>query len=91
MQQDVIVVPHPEFGCLLHKIAIATKRFQQATKEKQGVLGLVGSLRTISSEDRNDLLDQIEAEERAYNVIKELHGKIPHLLRDHARAATTQR
>ena len=87
MTQDVIV-PHPELGCLRHKIAIATERFQQATKEKQGLLELLSSLQTISWKDRKDLLDQIEVEERAYNVIKELHGEILELLRDHALAAT---
>lgn len=91
MPQNVIIVPHPEFGRLRHKIASATERFRQATEEKQGLLGLFGRLQTISSEDRKDLLDQIEAEEQAYDLIKELDGKIVDLLRDRARAATNHR
>ena len=88
MPQDVIIVPHPEFGRLRHKIAIAAEGFRKAMEEKEGLLGLFGSLQTISSQDRKDLLDQIEAEEQAYDLIKELHRKILDLLRNHARAAT---
>ena len=92
MPQDVIIVPHPEFGRLRHKIAIATEGFHRATEEKEGLLGLFGNLQAISSQDRKDLLDQIEAEEQAYDLIKELHRKILDLLHDRARAAaTTQR
>ena len=86
MPQDVIVVPQPEFGCLRHKIAIATERFRKATEEKQGLLGLLGSLQTISSEDRQELQHQIEAERAAYDVITELHEKILRLLRENNQA-----
>jgi hypothetical protein len=91
MLEEVIIVPHPEFGRLRHKILTATERFRQATREKHGSLGLIGSLQTITLEDREELIEQIDAEQEAYEAIKELHDKIIQLLRDkpQARAATT--
>ena len=88
-----IIVPHPEFGRLRHRIATATERFRQAAEEKQGLLGLFGSLQTITAEDREEFQEQIEAEQDAYEAIKELHDKIIRLLREkpHAKAATSQR
>jgi len=90
---DVIIVPHPEFGRLRHQIATATERFRQATEEKQGLLVLFGTLQTITAEDRKEFQEQIEAEQDAYEAIKELHDKIIRLLRQkpHAKAATNQR
>ena len=90
MPEDVIVVPHPEFGRLQHTIAIATERFRHAAEEKQGLLSLFASLQAITEEDRKDLADQIEVEEAAYDAIKELHEKILGLLREKplAKAAT---
>jgi hypothetical protein len=41
MPDDVIIVPHPEFGRLRHQIATAIERFRQANEEKQGLLVLV--------------------------------------------------
>ena len=91
MSQDVIVVPHPEFGRLRHQIATATERFRQATEEKQGLLVLFGTLQTITAEDRKEFQEQIEAEQDAYEAIKELHDKILRLLHEkpRAKAATT--
>ena len=93
MAEDVIIVPHPEFGLLRHEIATATERFRQATDEKQGLLMLFGTLQTITAEDRKEFLEQIEAEEDAYEAIQELHDKILHLLRENpqAKAATNHR
>jgi hypothetical protein len=93
MQEDVIIVPHPEFGRLRHQIATATERFRQATEEKQGLLVLFGTLQTITAEDRKEFLSQIEAEQEAYEAIKELHDKIIHLLREkpQAKAAANHR
>ena len=93
MAGEVIIVPHPEFGRLRHEIATATERFQQATEKKQGFLVLFGALQTITAEDRKEFLSQIEAEQDAYEAIKELHDKIIRLLREkpHAKAATNQR
>jgi hypothetical protein len=90
MAEDVIVVPHPEFGRVRHEIATATERFQQATEEKQGLLVLFGTLQTITAEDRKELLEQIEAEQETYEEIKDLHDKILRLLREkpQAKAAT---
>ena len=90
MSKDVIVVRHPEFDRLQHQIAIATERFNQATKEKQGSLDFIGSQLTITLEGRKTFLDQLRAEQEAYDVIQELHDKIIHLLREdnHAKAAT---
>ena len=92
MSQDVIIVPHLEFGRLRHEIATATDRFQQAAHEKQGLLVLFGTLPTITEEDRQEFQEQIEAEENAYEEIKDLHDKIVRLLREkpHAKAATNQ-
>ena len=93
MPDDVIIVPHPEFGRLRHEIATATERFRQATEEKEGLLVLLGTLQTITAEDRKEFQEQIEAEQDAYEAIKELHDKIIRLLREkpHAKAATNQR
>jgi hypothetical protein len=90
MPEDVIIVPHPEFGHLRHEIATATERFRQAMKDKLGSLALIGSLQTITSEDREELMEQIEAEQDAYEEIKDLHDKIIGLLREkpQAKAAT---
>jgi hypothetical protein len=49
MPKDVIAVRHPEFARLQHQIAIATERFNQATKEKQGSLVFIGSQLTITA------------------------------------------
>ena len=65
---DVIIVPHPEFGRLRHEIATAIERFRRATKDKQGSLALIGSLQTITSVDREELMEQIEAEQEAYEA-----------------------
>jgi hypothetical protein len=93
MGEDIIIVPHPEFGRLRHQIATATKRFRQATEEKQGLLVLFGSLQTLTEEDRKEFQEQIEAEQEAYEAIKELHDKIIRLLceKPQAKAATNQR
>jgi hypothetical protein len=93
MPEDVIIVPHPEFGRLRHQIATATERFRQATEEKQGLLVLFGTLQTITAEDRKEFLEQIEAEQEAYEAIKDLHDKILHLLREkpQAKAAANHR
>ena len=91
MAQDVIVVRHPEFARLQHELAVATERFNKATHETQGFLVFIGSLKTITSEDRQAFLEQIEAEQEAYESIKALHDKVLHLLREEnqAKAATT--
>ena len=91
MPDDVIIVQHPEFGRLRHQIATATERFRQATEEKQGLLVLFGTLQTITEEDRREFQKQIEAEQEAYEAIKDLHDKILRLLREkpQAKAATT--
>jgi hypothetical protein len=86
MPEDAIVVPHPEFGRLRHEIATATERFQQATEEKQGLLVLFGTLQTITAEDRKEFLEQIEAEQEAYEEIKDLQDKILRLLREKPQA-----
>jgi hypothetical protein len=93
MPDDAIIVPHPEFGRLRHEIATATERFQQAADEKQGLLVLFGTLQTITAEDRNEFQDQIEAEQDAYEAIKDLHDKVLRLLRENpqAKAATNRR
>jgi hypothetical protein len=93
MPKDVIVVRHPEFARLQHQLAIATERFNQAAKDKQGSLTLTGSLQTITSETRKEFLQQIEAEQEAYEAIMELHDKILRLLREkpQAKAATNHR
>jgi hypothetical protein len=93
MPDDVIIVPHPEFGRLRHQIATATERFRQASEEKQGLLVLFGTLQTITEEDRKEFLSQIEAEQDAYEAIKDLHEKIIRLLRENnqAKAATSHR
>jgi hypothetical protein len=90
MPEDVIIVPHPEFGHLRHQIATARERFRRATEDEQGSLALIGSLQTITSEDREELMEQLEAEQEAYEEIKDLHDKILRLLREkpQAKAAT---
>jgi hypothetical protein len=91
MGENIIIVPHPEFGRLRHEIAMATERFRQANEEKQGLLVLFGTLQTITAEDRKEFQEQIEAEQEAYEAIKELHDKILRLLHEkpRAKAATT--
>jgi hypothetical protein len=91
MGENIIIVPHPEFGHLRHRIATATERFRQANEEKQGLLVLFGTLQTITAEDRKEFQEQIEAEQEAYEAIKELHDKILRLLHEkpRAKAATT--
>ena len=93
MGEDVIIVPHPEFGRLRHQIATATERFRQANEEKQGLLVLFGTLQTITEEDRKEFQEQIETEQEAYEAIKELHDKIIRLFRGkpQAKAAANQR
>jgi hypothetical protein len=86
--KDVIVVRHPEFSRLRHQLAISTERFNQATTAKQGLLVLFGTLQTITVEDRKEFLSQIEAEQDAYEAIKELHDKILRLLREKPQANT---
>jgi hypothetical protein len=54
---------------LRHQIATATERFRQANEEKQGLLVLFGTLQTITAEDRKEFLEQIEAEQEAYEAI----------------------
>jgi hypothetical protein len=78
--KDVIVVRHPEFTNLQHQIAIATNRFNQATKETQESLALIGSLLTITSKDLKEFQEQIETEQEAYDVIQDLHDKVIRLL-----------
>ena len=80
MAKDVIVVPHPEFGHLRHELSIAAERFNRAAKQKHGSLAFIGSLQTITSEDRQELRQQIEVERIAYNAIMELDQKILRLL-----------
>jgi hypothetical protein len=80
VMKDVIVVRHPEFANLQHQIGIATNRFNQATKDKRESLALIGSLQTITAEDREEFQQQIETEQEAYDVIQELHDKIIGLL-----------
>ena len=91
MPENAIIVPHPEFGRLRHEIATAKERFEQAADETQGLLVLFGTLQTISAEDRKEFQEQIEAEQDAYESIKELHDKLLHLLREkpQAKAVTT--
>jgi hypothetical protein len=91
MPGDVIIVKHPEFGRIRHEIATATERFRRATEKKQGLLVLFGTLQIITAEDRKDFQEQIEAEQEAYEEIKDLHDKILRLLREkpQAKAATT--
>jgi hypothetical protein len=86
----VIIVPHPEFGRLRHEIATATERFRRATEEKEGLLVLFGTLQTITPEDRKGFQEQIEAEQEAYEAIRDLHDKILRMLREkpQAKAAT---
>jgi NAD(P)H-hydrate repair Nnr-like enzyme with NAD(P)H-hydrate dehydratase domain len=93
MREHVIIVPHPEFGRLRHEIATATERFQQAAEEKQGLLVLFGTLQTITAEDRKEFQEQIEAEQEAYESIKDLQDKMLCLLHENpqAKAATTNR
>ena len=90
MPGDAIIVPHPKFGRIRHEIATSTERFRRATEEKQGLLVLFGTLQTITADDRKDFQEQIEAEQEAYEEIRELHDKILRLLREkpQAKAAT---
>jgi hypothetical protein len=90
---EAIVTSTREFARLQNRLAVATERFNQATQEKEGLFAFIGTLETILSEDRNEFLKQIEAEEEAYEAIKELHDKIRDLLREkpQAKAATNDR
>ena len=90
---EAIVTSAREFARLQNRLAVATERFNQATQEKEGLFAFIGTLETILSEDRNEFLKQIEAEEEAYEAIKELHDKIRDLLREkpQAKAATNDR
>jgi hypothetical protein len=90
---EAIVTSTREFARLQNQLAVAAERFQQATQEKEGLLALIGTLETITSEDRNEFLEQIEAERDAYEAIQELHHKIIGLLSEkpQAKAATNRR
>ena len=78
-----------EFTRLQNRLAVATERFNQATQEKEGLFAFIGTLETITSEDREELLEQIEAEQDAYETIKELHDRISRVLRDDNQAVKT--
>ena len=47
---------------------------------------LFGTLQTITEEDRKEFQEQIEAEQKACDAIRDLHDKIPRLLREKPRA-----
>jgi len=51
---------------------------------------LFGTLQTITPEDRKGFQEQIEAEQDAYEAIRDLHDKILRMLREkpQAKAAT---
>ena len=89
--KDVIVVRHPEFDHLARQLYLAAERFNQAAREKHESLVFIGNLLTITARDRYTLVEQIEAEHKAYDVIRGLHEKILALLRgnNHAKTATT--
>ena len=92
--KDVIVVRHPEFGRLQRQLYLAAERFNQAARDKHESLVFIGNLLTITAKDRYAIVEQIEAEHKAYDVIKDLHEKILALLRgnNHVKtAATSQR
>lgn len=78
-----------EFTRLQNRLAVATERFNQATQEKEGLFAFIGTLETITSEDRKEFLEQIEAEQDAYEAIKELHDRISRLLREDNQAVKT--
>ena len=90
---EAIVTSTREFARLQNRLAVATERFNQASQEKEGLLAFIRTLETVSSEDREELLEQLEAEQEAYEEIKELHDKIRDLLREknQAKAATNDR
>ena len=64
-----------------------------ASKRREARTSCVGSLQAITAEDRNEFQEQIEAEQDAYEAIKDLHDKILRLLREkpQAKAATNHR
>jgi hypothetical protein len=88
---EAIVTSTREFARLQNRLAVATERFNQATQEKEGLFAFIGTLETITAEDREELMQQIEVEQEAYEAIKDLHDKILRLLREkpQAKAATT--
>jgi hypothetical protein len=90
---EAIVTSSREFASLQNLLAVATERFNQATQEKEGLLAFIGTLEIITSEDRNEFLEQITAEQDAYEAIRQLHHKIIGLLREkpQAKAATNHR
>jgi hypothetical protein len=90
---EAIVTSTREFARLQNRLAVATERFNQATQEKEGLFAFIRTLQTITSEDRNEFLEQLEAEQEAYEEIKELHDEIRDLLREknQAKAATNHR
>ena len=53
------------------------------------IVSRAASLETITSEDREEVLKQIEAEQDAYEAIKELHDRIIRLLREDNQAVKT--
>ena len=69
----------------------SAERFNQAACEKHGSIVFIGSHLIITSKDRKEFLEQVRAEQAAYDVIKELHDKIIRLLHENnqANAATT--
>jgi hypothetical protein len=91
MQKDIIIVPHPEFIGLAHQLSIAAERFNEAAREKHVSLVSIGSYLTITRKDRIEFLERVRAEHGAYDVIRELHDKIIHLLdeNNHAKTAAT--
>jgi len=86
---EAIVTSTREFARLQNHLAVATERFNQATQEKEGLLAFIGALETITSEDREEFLEQIETEQEAYEAIKELHDKVIRLLREDNQAVKT--
>ena len=91
VMKDVIVVRHLEFGRLQRQLSIAAERFNEATREKHASVVFIGNQLTITREDRTEFIEQIEAEQDAYDAIQELHDKMVRLLSEEpqARAAAT--
>jgi putative NADPH-quinone reductase len=87
--KDVIVVRHPEFSRLRHQLSIAAERFNKAAREKHESLVFIGSYLTITPKDRKVFLEQVKAEQEAYDVIRELHQKIIRLLDENNQAKAT--
>jgi hypothetical protein len=86
---EAMVTSTREFARLQNQLAVATERFNQATQEKEGLLAFIGTLETITSEDRQEFQEQIETEQEAYEAIKELHDKVIRLLREDNQAVKT--